>query len=682
MRAPAAHLGALFVALALFGATHAGAQPRAAASAPATAPSAKASAPAAPEAAPAPSAPPPASTDPTRGDKMRDYHAALASRRLGSQEPMSVETVRVKVADAEDQLRVGRVDEAIATLAALVEHPRFGAFAENLEGRAATYLLGDALATAGAYEPARGYLRKVLTTRGAWDGNATYARRSVRRLVEIAMESDRLDDGLADVKDVPPTVPEETRGEIAYLGGRAKEAHGDPSGAYASYTQVTQRSRFWAQATYLMGLIQVEQGRLREGENLFCKVADPNRQSKTTPVFADEHYFAVRDLARLALGRVAHEQRRFDDARYYYYLVPRDSDRLAEALYESATTRYEKKDYEGARELLDELKALGVHHPYEDEAWILDAYIDLAQCKFPQADQKLVTFLAKYQPVRDTVRRLGGDERGMNALLASVRSGTDAGAAETGGASVSADQMRAVAALVRLDPEYAGVARRRAILEHEASGLRLAQGQLGDLQKSLAQTGGVRPTVLDDETVDDKRVRVKEEVLGLRRQLDDLEASHASGAQIQGLRQELAALEQRIAPADRAAVLAEEAARGKDLPDLLRADGATAVALGPSLETARAELARKESVLAKDTLKRLDLRLSRLLRRARLGRIESVLGRKRALEVEIEAINNGYLPASALDSLDAARFLQDNEEYWPFEGDDWPDEYVGGEDTK
>jgi hypothetical protein len=86
--------------------------------------------------------------------------------------------------------------------------------------------------------------------------------------------------------------------------------------------------------------------------------------------------------------------------------------------------------------------------------------------------------------------------------------------------------------------------------------------------------------------------------------------------------------------------------------------------------------------LAKDALHRVDLRLSRLLRRARLGRIESVLGRKRALEVEIEALNDGVLPGSALDSLDAARYLQDNEEYWPFEGDDWPDEFVGSEAKK
>src|SRR4029077_11391088 len=113
----------------------------------------------------------------------------------------------------------------------------------------------------------------------------------------------------------------------------------------------------------------------------------------------------------------AHEAGRFDDARYYYYLVPRDSDRLAQALYEAAAPRYEKKCYPGARELLDELKALQIHHRYEDEAWILDAYIDLAQCHFPEADRKLVPFLERYEPVRNAARRVASDERATQALL-------------------------------------------------------------------------------------------------------------------------------------------------------------------------------------------------------------------------------------------------------------------------
>ena len=116
--------------------------------------------------------------------------------------------------------------------------------------------------------------------------------------------------------------------------------------------------------------------------------------------------------------------------------------------------------------------------------------------------------------------------------------------------------------------------------------------------------------------------------------------------------------------------------------ELLRTDAAYAAKLSAEFETVRNELGTAETALAKDALRRLDLRLSRLLRRARLGRIESVLGKKRALEVEIEAINAGYLPKDALDSLDAARYMRDNEEYWPFEGDDWPDEFVGSEGLK
>ncbi|WP_394825183.1 hypothetical protein [Pendulispora albinea] len=476
-----------------------------------------------------------------------------------------LDDVKTRVAEAEELLYSGKVNEAIVRLSAMIEHPRFEAFAEDDAGRAAVYLLGDAYATAGIYEAARTNLRRVLTTRGAWNNRGTYARRAVRRLVEMAIEGQLFAKVSDDLRAVPAQAPEETRGEIAYLTGRAREAAGDPEGAFAAYGQVTQRSRFWAQATYLQGLIAVEKGRYKEGENLFCKVADPMRQSHTTRVFADEHYFAVRDLARLALGRVAHEQFRFDDSRYYYYLVPRDSDRLAEALYEAATGRYEKKDYQGARELLDELRALRVHHAYEDEAWILDAYVDLAQCKFPEADQKLITFIRRYEPVRDTARRTMTDERAMQSIVTAARSGTDAGPAAT------------IAALLRINPTYGMLTRKRAVLDRETRGLTAS-----------------------------------------------------------------APLQSRI-------------------------------------DTVRREIAQAETELAKDALGRLDRRLSRLLRRARLARIESVLGRKRALEVEIEAIQSGILPRGALDSLDAARYLQDNEEYWPFEGDDWPDEFVGGE---
>ncbi len=625
------------------------------------------------------SAPPALQGDPGKvfAQALQAYRAALQARRLGA-EDLRKEDVAARVAEAERLMNAGRVDEAIALLASLVERPQFDLYAESEDGRAAVFRLGDALAQAGIFDPARAYLRRTIEARGAWDGAATWARRGVRRLVDVALQSEQFDAGERDVAGVPAGAPEEVRGEIAYLGGRAREALGDRDGALTSYTAVTQRSRFWAEATYLSGLIQVEKGNYRDAENLLCKVADPKRSSATTPVFADEKFFAVRDLARLGLGRIAHEQGRNDDARYYYYLVPRDSDRLAEALYEAATTRYEKKDYEGAHELLDELRALGIHHRYEDEAWVLGAWVDLARCRFADADAKFTAFLARYEPVRDAARRIVGNEASVQRLLAAVHSGTDAAGAEIGG--LDPEAARTIAALLRVDPAYGRVLGRRAVLDREASGLVYALGAIGDMQRALATNGGVRPAVDATPEGSTARATARAAMDGLERQLAELEAAHAPVDQVAALRQQLADLKARLGQASSpASPGSAEGASGADLADLLRADASLGAQTQARIAATRKELAEQETALARDALRRFDMRLSRLLRRARLGRIEGVLGRKRAVEVEVEAIRLGYLPRDAVDSLEAARYLEDNEEYWPFEGDDWPDEYVGGE---
>jgi len=241
-----------------------------------------------------------------------------------------------------------------------------------------------------------------------------------------------------------------------------------------------------------------------------------------------------------------------------------------------------------------------------------------------------------------------------------------------------------VAALLRVNPAYDRARHQRAVLEREVSGLVYAMGAIGDMQRAIATNGGLRPAsepaAPGADATDRARV-VHAAIGGAERQIADLEQARAPAAQIAPLRQQLAALETRTAGAQRAASgsTAAREAVGADLPDLLRADAARSAELQARIAGQRDTLSRTEAALAKDALHRLDLRLSRLLRRAHLGRIESILGRKRALEVEVEAIRLGYLPQDAVDSLNSARYLEDNEEYWPFEGDDWPDEYVGGE---
>ncbi len=250
------------------------------------------------------------------------------------------------------------------------------------------------------------------------------------------------------------------------------------------------------------------------------------------------------------------------------------------------------------------------------------------------------------------------------------------------GVSTTPDALRSVASLLRIDPLYVQIARKRAVLDHEASGLAATLGTLSGLSRAVATPGATQPSVSEVNPAE-RAAEVRAAIDGTRRSIDDLEAHKAPKDKIDALRAELASLEARAKSSGALSPTgAPDAAAPVDLPGLLRTDAAAGARMQGEVEAARREIGAAESALAKDALKRLDLRLSRLLRRARLGRIESVLGKKRALEVEIEALNDGFLPRDAVDSLDAARYLKDNEEYWPFEGDDWPDEYVGGEVVK
>lgn len=666
---------AVFVSLSIAWATTAAAQPDAAPAA---------TAPAGQEAAPPPESPPAAEasapkgpSDDTRGQAFRAYQSALEARKLAATAPLSVQRIEKDLAGIEEKLLSGRRDEAIADLTYIVESPRFEPFASSDTGRAAVFWLGDALGRGGAFEPARGYLRRLLSS----PTTDTWFRRAVGSSVDLALQSDKPQLFLADLDGVEARAPEEAQGEIEYLRGRIAELEGAPERALAAFAKVSERSRFWAQATYLSGVIEVDRRNFKRSEELFCKVADPKRSPRRAAVFGGSDFFRVRDLSRLGLGRVAHEQYRFDDARYYYYLVPHDSEHLPEALYETATTRYEAKDYRAAREAIDDLRRLKQTHPYEDEAYILDAYIDLALCRFPEADKKLIEFLKRYEPARDAARKIRQDEAAMRRLVENVRKGADPAAA---GLGVPDDTARALGAVLRVDAGYARVTSRLAQVEHELSGLRGTLGDLDEARRKLAATGEVRPQTdapLGQRPLD-KIARIEGQIAELRRVLREAErASGSNKAGVEALAKELEALELR-ARGLRASVNAGSAGpagEGADLGALLARDRDRATALYGETEKLLADLSKQQLTLAQDAFQRLDKRLTRLVNRARLGRIETVLGRKRALEVEVEALSQGLLPSTIVDSLKAERYLSDNEEYWPFEGEDWADEYVGGE---
>ena len=71
----------------------------------------------------------------------------------------------------------------------------------------------------------------------------------------------------------------------------------------------------------------------------------------------------------------------------------------------------------------------------------------------------------------------------------------------------------------------------------------------------------------------------------------------------------------------------------------------------------------------------LDQRLRELLRQARLTHIDAIIGKKKKLEIEIANLREGRYPAEMFATLQLEGLIGDDEEYWPFEGEYWADEY-------
>ncbi len=220
------------------------------------------------------------------------------------------------------------------------------------------------------------------------------------------------------------------------------------------------------------------------------------------------------------------------------------------------------------------------------------------------------------------------------------------------------------------------------LLDHQLSGLRGAMRELDEARTRLANPSAAPAASKDplDESPRRRLERAKVQLAEIERLLRDAARSGNQAARA-ALQKELEALKLRAAALERALAVPGAGAAGSDdeLGRLIEQDRARATALHAEAERLRRALAAENVERAKDVLRRLDKRLTRLLNRARLGRIETVLGKKKALELEVEALSQGLLPHTIVDSLRTERYLRDDEEYWPFDGEDWADEYVGGE---
>ncbi|HEY0252389.1 MAG TPA: tetratricopeptide repeat protein, partial [Kofleriaceae bacterium] len=317
-------------------------------------------------------------------DPLAKYFSTLETMKLIDVESGTLESLKRELATGEKLLTDGAYTNAAVALYAIVKSPRYASFSDFVEYQNAEYDLAVALARAGAYGASLEVIDNILKRGPA----APYWGPAHRRAVDIGIETRDHAGILARLEAIKTNdpIPPSAAGERSYLRGRAAYDAGKLTDAQGELALISKKSRLYSSAVYLRGVIWAREGELKQSAEAMCEIAGTEDNSKFTFV-VDDRYFTVKDLARLGLGRLAHEQGEYDDAYYHYFQIPDDSLYLSDALFEASWSMYQKRELATARDLVHEFLRTFPTSPLWPEASLLAGYTELADCKFDDSQK-------------------------------------------------------------------------------------------------------------------------------------------------------------------------------------------------------------------------------------------------------------------------------------------------------
>ncbi len=640
-------------------------------------------------------APPEASASPApvRTDAIATYFDALAAAKLVDVESGTLETLRRELAIGEGLLTDGAFTNAAVALYTIVKTPRHAAFTDFVEYQNAEYDLGVALARAGSYGASLDALEAVLA-RGP---GAPYWGPAHRRAVDIALETRDHAGVLARIEAVTLTepVPVSAAGERAYLRGRAAYDAGKLAAAEGELVGISKNSRLYSSAIYLRGVIKARRGEYRGSAEAMCEVAGTPDSDKFTFV-VDGRYFTIKDLARLGLGRLAHESGAYDDAYYHYFQIPDDSTYLPDALFEAAWSMYQKRELATARDLVREFLREFPSSPMWPEASLLAGYVELADCKFADSQQWYDKLVVRLQPIVDTMDQIRTDADLRRQLFTTaVTRAREVKASEQLLLRVAPrTPVEDVLALLRLDAKFLRLHGAMTGMRELAGSAPAVVRQWQNLGAQVAETKvaavSTERTLAEEQLTDANAVlgdvrRLVQQVRTQRAELararregtlpaDVADAERTRLGEVEGRVERALAAATQTAEAASAAVTTQAAA---GLRPLLTADLGEARRLDRMTQALLTRLDAAGDVLAQRAIERLYAGTRRVLDKAKLGKIDAVIGQKRKLDIEVQDLAAGRFPEELIGKLWNASMIGDDEEYWPWEGEYWADEYKG-----
>jgi hypothetical protein len=576
-------------------------------------------------------------------DVIGNYLADLEKAGRLPAESVSLDLLRTRLHEAEDKLVHGDPAAATTALFAIVESPRFAPWKDTPEFQDAEYALGRALLRGGAVIGAERYLMRVLA-RGP---TQPYYVPAHRAMVDLAMETRAYARvlGKLDATPVGGALPEDSEHERAYLRGRMQYANKELDAAASTFARVGRLSRLYPAAAYFRALIAARRGAYADARGALCELV-PRKQGDPLAFNIDGRYFSLQDLARLALARLAHEQDHYDEAYYFYFSIPEESERLAEALFEAAWSMYQKGEQRSARAFVDEFDRAFPLSALRPEVHVLRANIAIKSCAFDSARAEASALVSTYGPLQSAASRAVADPARRRGLLERLLTRPS----PSGPGVETSDEDGRLLSLLKLDDRFTELHLELRQLDSDLAEARMAVAHWHALGEAAAGTGNLGRAASSPEAA-----QLMDDVAALVPLANDA-PELAGDVETLLLKTSIAAYPARAA----GPYAAEELAARQLVADI--------AGLRLRVKTAAQELAAA-------SFRELDERLRALFRQARLVDIDAVVGRKKKLEIEIANLQAGRFSAEIYAKLKADGTLGDDEEYWPFEGESWADEY-------
>ncbi len=385
----------------------------------------------------------------------------LASvERFGVQaeEPPAVRAQR-RFEEGDRQYGLGDWLNAAILIADAVDEP---AWSDARDRAAGLFFLADALRRQGLCGAARVRYGDYLAL-----GDQAHRPDAVSGALDCAVQERRQADIDRLLLEADRTFGAEAPAEVRYLAAKAAFQRKDLAvadriaRATAAFEKVG--PPFQLQAWYFQGVLRLQEANLHGSLQWFegCARAEASGDR-------DEE---VRELCRLALGRVHAQMGNGAAAIGWYAAVPWDSPRFTEAMHETALAHVRAKQYERALEMTSFIPELAPESPLAPEATVLRGHLLLRLGRYAEATEAYNVVINTYAPVRDEIDAILSMQEDPRPLLQRAH--------RTAGEGVR-----------RRERAPAGG---REVGDHEHRGLGRARAREGDRRRPPGREGRARP---------------------------------------------------------------------------------------------------------------------------------------------------------------------------------------------